>query len=104
MVGMTESEFAKEKYLIRKEMKRLAKPLLDVHCITEEGCKYPVALKVTMDDGTVQTYDYHCDVQPNFKEAMDALDRMFNCITITGYQYVPPEQRRRKNRIHRCER
>ena len=88
----------------RKDVKGLAKPLLDIVCITEESCKYPVALKVNMDDGSVQTYDLHCDVNPNFQDAMDALDRMFDCITIVGYQHKPEEKNRRKNRIHRSER
>ena len=79
----------------------MAKPLLDINCITEDSCEYPIALKVAMDDGTIQTYNLHCDQHPNFVEAMDALGRMFDCIHVTGYQYVPREERRRKNRIHR---
>ena len=82
----------------------MAKPLLDIVCVTEDSCKYPVALKVNMDDGSVQTYALECNEHPNFIEAMNALERMFDCITVTGYQYVPKDQRRRKNRIHRCER
>jgi len=78
----------------------MARPLLDVVCITEDSCEYPVALKVNMDDGTVQTYNLQCDTHPNFKGAMDALERMFDCIEITGYQYRP----KRKNRSHRCDR
>ena len=79
----------------------MAKPLLDLVCITEPSCEYPTALKVNMDDGTVQTYVLQCDQRPNFKEAMDALDRMFDCIEITGYKYDP---QKRRNRRHRCER
>ena len=78
----------------------MAKPLLNVHCITEESCKYPTALKVPMDDGTVQTYNLVCNEHPNFKEAMDALDRMFECIHV-GYQYEPVVRNRRKNRRNR---
>ena len=79
----------------------MAKPLLDIKCITEESCKYPVAVRIAMDDGTVQTYDLKCEMHPNFSEAMDALDRMFDCIHVTGYKYVPKDQRRRKNSTHR---
>ena len=81
----------------------MAKPLLDINCITEDSCKYPVAVNIAMDDGTIQTYNLQYDIHPNFAEAMDALERMFDCITITGYQYKPKDKRRRKNRIHRCE-
>ena len=35
----------------------MAKPLLEIHCVREPYCEYPVAVKVTMDDGTVQTYE-----------------------------------------------
>lgn len=79
----------------------MAKPLLDVKCVVEDSCKYPVALKVPMDDWTVQTYNLYCDQHPNFIEAMDALERMFDCFSTTGYQYNPQKPRRRKNRIHR---
>lgn len=74
----------------------MARPLLDVVCIEEDSCKYPIALKVNMDDGTVQTYTLECNPHPNFAEAMDALERMFDCVKITGYQYKP-----KKNRTHR---
>ena len=48
-----------------------------------------------------RAYNLQYDTHPNFTEAMDALERMFDCITITGYQYKPQEQPRRRNRIHR---
>lgn len=34
----------------------MAKPLLKIHCEEKPYCTYPVALKVAMDDGTIQTY------------------------------------------------
>lgn len=77
----------------------MAKPLLDISCIEESSCKYPVAVRIAMDDGTIQTYNLECQPHPNFVSAMDALGRMFDCIEISGYQYRP----RRKNRIHRSE-
>ena len=80
----------------------MARPLLDVVCVTEDSCEYPVALKVNKDDGTVQTNTLQFNIHPNFKEAMDALDRMFDCFEITGYQYK--ETNRRKNRTRRSNR
>lgn len=77
----------------------MAKPLLDVVCITEESCEYPTALRVNMDDGTVQTYVLQYDTHPNFKEAIDALNRMFESVEIVGYRYKEPKKRR--NRSHR---
>lgn len=73
----------------------MARPLLDIHCIREESCKYPVALKVAMDDGTVQTYNLSCP-QPSFAEAMKVLSRMSFHI---GYQFKP-----KRNRIPRWQR
>ena len=78
----------------------MAKPLLDIHCIRKPHCKYPMQMKVAMDDGTVQTYNLDVK-QPepymnlHFKEAMDALDRMFDCIHV-GYRYEPPKKNRRR--------
>lgn len=34
----------------------MAKPLLNIHCETKPYCKYPVAVKIPMNNGTVQTY------------------------------------------------
>ena len=76
---------------------RMAKPLLNIHCIEDKYSEYPVQLKVTMDDGTVQTYNLEQKVEPHFEEAMDALDRMFACIQI-GYQYEPQRQRKYRRR------
>lgn len=79
-----------------KEVKRVAKPLLDVHCITDPECEYPSAVKIAMDDGTVQTYFLDCPINPNVRKAQTRFDESIQ-ISI-GYQYKP---RRRKNRIHR---
>ena len=60
----------------------MAKPLLDIHCINEPFCEYPVAIRVTMDDGTVQTYDLRNKMEYKFGEILAVLDRMK-----VGYQY-----------------
>lgn len=76
----------------------MAKPLVDVHCVTRPGCKYPVALKVAMEDGTVQEYTLNRNIEPYFNRSQDILAESIQ-ISI-GYQYRP----RRKDRIHRCKR
>lgn len=75
----------------------MAKPLLDIHCITEEYCDYPVAVRITMDDGTIQTYALENKFDYKFDKVMENLDRIK-----VGYQYKPPK-RRRKNRLQKCE-
>lgn len=75
----------------------MARPLLDIHCITEESCDYPVAVKVAMDDGTVQTYTLDNKMDLQFKKVMNSLEKL-----TVGYQYK--QRKRRKNRIHCCER
>ena len=76
----------------------MAKPLLDIHCVTRPGCKYPVALKVAMEDGTVQEYTLNCNSIPYFHRSQDILAESIQ-ISI-GYQYRP----KRKDRIHRGKR
>lgn len=71
----------------------MAKPLLHIHCINEPYCDYPVAVKVAMDDGSVQTYVLENKTDFQFKKVMESLDN----ITV-GYQYKP--RHGRKNRIH----
>ena len=78
--------------------KRMAKPILDVHCITAPGCEYPVAVRLLMDDKTVQTYILENSMSPNCQRAKSAFEESIE-ISI-GYQY-DPHPRRRKNRIHR---
>ena len=80
-------------------MKKLAKPLLDVHCITDPECEYPSAVKIAMDDGTVQTYFLDCPINPNVRKAQTRFDESIQ-ISI-GYQYKP---KKRRNRIHRSQR
>ena len=72
----------------------MAKPLLEIHCVREPYCEYPVAVKVTMDDGTVQTYELKNKMEYKFGEVMKALARME-----TGYQYMGKHER---SRIHNC--
>ena len=81
-----------------KEVKEMAKPLLHIHCITEKYCDYPVAVKVAMDDGSVQTYVLENSMSPKCQKARCAFEESVE-ISI-GYQY-DPHPRRRKNRIHR---
>lgn len=76
----------------------MAKPLLHIHCITEKYCDYPIAVKVAMDDGSVQTYVLENRTQLMFNNVMDSLKKME-----VGYQYKP-RHGRMKNRIHRSER
>lgn len=78
----------------------MAKPLLDVYYEEKPLCKYPVQLRIAMDDGTVQTYNLEVKQpieNPSFREAMDALGRMFERIEI-GYQYGKEPSRKRKSR------
>lgn len=73
----------------------MAKPLLDVHCIEEPTCKYPVGVRITMTDGTVQTYVLQNRMHFQFEYIMKELSDFSR-----GYQYKP----RRRNRDHRCKR
>ena len=76
----------------------MAKPLLDIKTQCDPGCKYPTALRVAMDDGTVQTYLLQCQPEPvkfNMEEfmnhAMDAFDELFDC-----FEVVEPNGTRHK--------
>ena len=75
----------------------MAKPLLKIHCIEEPYCEYPMALKVTMDDGTVQTYELRNKMEYQFNHVMKCLNMMK-----VGYQYNEPS-RKRRSRLHRSE-
>jgi hypothetical protein len=72
----------------------MAKPLLHIHCINEQYCDYPVAVKIAMDDGSVQTYVLENKTDFQFRKVMESLDN----ITV-GYRYEP-KHGKRKNRIH----
>ena len=74
----------------------MAKPLLKVYTVEEDYCEYPVAVKLAMDDGTVQTYALENKTEYMFRQVMDSLDKM-----TVGYQYKPNKPRRCKNRPHR---
>ena len=74
----------------------MAKPLLKVHCITEEGCDYPVALRIAMDDGSVQTYNLSDKHEIMFDKIITSVRKSVEI----GYQYKPPK---RKSRIHRSQ-
>lgn len=67
----------------------MPKPLLGIHSIREPYCDYPVALKVNMDDGTVQTYVLQNKTDYQFKKVMESLD------LVVGYQYRPKKKNRR---------
>lgn len=71
----------------------MAKPILDIHCIMEPGCEYPVAVRLLMDDKTVQTYSLDCKSELQFQKVMDSVH-----VSI-GYEFNTKP--RRKNRIHR---
>ena len=75
----------------------MAKPLLKIHGITEPFCEYPTALKVAMDDGTVQTYVLENKTEYQFDNVMKCLNRMK-----VGYQYNEPV-RKRRSRLHRSQ-
>lgn len=68
----------------------MAKPLLDIHCIEEPYCEYPVAVKVTMDDGTVQIYDLRNKYGYKFQNLIETLDKF-----TAGYQFKPEKRKRR---------
>ena len=77
-----------------KEVKNMAKPLLDIVCIEEPYCDYPVAVRLTMDDGTVQTYNLENKTDYMFQKVMDSVRHMN-----TGYH--PPAQKKRRYRFCR---
>lgn len=76
----------------------MAKPILDIHCITVPGCKYPVAVKILMDDNTAQLYTLDSAMSPKVIKAKADFEHSLE-ISI-GYQYRP----KRKDRIHRGKR
>ena len=75
----------------------MAKPLLKVHCIEKCGCEYPVAIRVAMDDGTVQTYALENHEDLMFRKVMESVEKVKMTV---GYQYKPTK---RKSRIHRSQ-
>jgi hypothetical protein len=71
----------------------MAKPLLDIHCVNEPYCQYPVSVKIAMDDGTVQTYELKNKMEYKFGEVIKCMARME-----TGYQYKGKHE---KSRTHK---
>lgn len=64
-------------------------PLVDVHCQYEPYCDYPVAVRLTMEDGHVQTYILQNRTEYQFNKVLETLDRM-----TVGY----PRKRRNRRR------
>ena len=60
----------------------MAKPLLKIHCIEADYCDYPVAVRIAMDDGTVQTYALENKTDYQFGSVMKSLEKI-----AVGYQY-----------------
>ena len=69
------------------------RPLLDIHCVTEPYCQYPVAIKIAMEDGSIQTYELKNKMEYKFGQVMTALAKME-----TGYQYRGKHE---KSRVHK---
>ena len=77
-----------------KEVKEMAKPLLDILCTqTEPYCPYPIEMKVTMDDGSIQTYVLQNKTEYMFNTVLTGLNNLERMI---GYR--PPRQKRRRFR------
>jgi hypothetical protein len=74
---------------------KLVKPLLKIYGTTEHYCKYPTELRVTMEDGTVQTYVLENKTTYQFENVMRCVNRVK-----VGYQYGEPQK---KSRTHRCK-
>lgn len=82
-----------------EEVKEMAKPLLDILCTkTEPYCPYPIEMKVTMDDGSIQTYVLQNKTEYMFNTVLTGLNNLERMI---GYR--PPEQKRRRHRKWHCE-
>ena len=87
----------KQKETSEKGVKEMAKQLIDVHCIREDYCEYPVAVRILMDDGTVQTYGLENKMEYKFNNLMKAVRKSVEI----GYQYKRPTKRR--SRTHRSQ-
>lgn len=77
----------------------MARPLLNIVCITEPGCKYPVGVRILMDNGKEKTYWLGQEQTPFFTRSKEIFEESLD-ISI-GYQYTKPK---RRNRIHRFQR
>ena len=76
-----------------KNKPKQIKPLLDIHCITEPYCQYPVAVRITMEDGSIQTYELKNKMEYKCGQVMTALAKME-----VGYEY---RGRHEKSRVHK---
>ncbi len=77
----------------------MAKPLLDILCTqTEPYCPYPIEMKVTMDDGSIQTYVLQNKTEYMFNTVLTGLN---NLERMCGYH--PPEIKRRRHRRWHCD-
>lgn len=76
----------------------MARPILNINCIDKPGCDYPAAVRLLMDDNTVQTYVLKADVSPHVVKTRENFEESIQ-ISI-GYQYRP----KRKDRTHRGKR
>ena len=70
---------------VMSEFLVMAATLLDIKCIYEPYCDYPVALKVTMMNGTVQVYELKNKTEYQFDKVFEALEKL-----TVGYQYHEP--------------
>ena len=77
----------------------MAKPLLDILCThTEPYCPYPIEMKVTMDDGSIQTYVLQNKTEYMFNTVLAGLN---NLERMCGYH--PPQTKRRRHRRWHCD-
>ena len=60
----------------RERGENVPKPLLDIHCHYDNYCDYPTAVKLTMTDGTVQTYILQNKTEYQFNKVMESLDKL----------------------------
>ena len=75
----------------------MAKPLdVRICCITEPYCDYPVAVKITMDDGTVRTYALENKMDLKFDHLMKRVQKSIEI----GYQ-CKYKGKHEKSRCHR---
>ena len=73
----------------------MAKPLLDILCTkTEPYCPYPIEMKVTMDDGSIQTYILQNKTEYMFNTVLAGLNNLERMI---GYSDI--WQRKRRYRV-----
>lgn len=67
----------------------MPKPLLNIHCHYDTFCDYPTMVKLTMTDGSVQTYVLQNKTEYMFNKVLESLDNIR-----VGY----PRRKNRRNR------